>query len=316
MSRPTPGEAEGAGATRGPASDPSTRQRQLQPRAPTGPRGRWVTATQVPTVRPAPTRHPPPRWTGCSLSAPAWGPCARGLCRGPGPGRSTFHLAVPSKASHRLRAHHTPAGPSGRRQMASRVPGTGGPQPRPRGGPAGEAPSASAAATSAPPPPQVLVSGDPGAWRPRGRGPPRYGPGRPPTCHRGVPTHFRLPRLRAPLPSQVSEEGFFLRNRHHTVIALKKKTHVNNSSMSSGLREGAQGPRLTRGPSRPHTELPGAPTGSLSPLRPGKEPLYPPSSVCSWEEAGHLSGIPRAGRHVPPAQSSSAFCTPRRTGSV
>lgn len=58
VSRPTPGEAEGAGATRGPASDPSTRQRQLQPRAPTGPRGRWVTATQVPTVRPAPTRRP------------------------------------------------------------------------------------------------------------------------------------------------------------------------------------------------------------------------------------------------------------------
>lgn len=171
VSRPTPGEAEGAGATRGPASDPSTRQRQLQPRAPTGPRGRWVTATQVPTVRPAPTRRTP-RWTGCSLSAPAWGPCARGLCRGPGPGRSTFHLAVPSKASHRLRAHHTPAGLSGRRQMASRVPGAGGPQPRPRGGPASEAPSASAAATSAPPPPQVLVSGDPrrlapqraGAW--------------------------------------------------------------------------------------------------------------------------------------------------------
>lgn len=77
VSRPTPGEAEGAGATRGPASDPSTRQRQLQPRAPTGPRGRWVTATQVPTVRPAPTRRPP-RWTGCSLSAPAGAP--PGVC--------------------------------------------------------------------------------------------------------------------------------------------------------------------------------------------------------------------------------------------
>lgn len=110
---------------------------------------------------------PPPQWTGCSLSAPAWGPCARGLCRGPGPGRSTFHLAVPSKASHRLRAHHTPAGLSGCRQMASRVPGAGGPQPRPRGGPASEAPSASAAATSAPPPPQVLVSGDPRCLAPQ-----------------------------------------------------------------------------------------------------------------------------------------------------
>lgn len=91
VSRPTPGEAEGAGATRGPASDPSTRQRQLQPRAPTGPRGRWVTATQVPTVRPAPPCHPPPV-DGVLTLSPRLGP----LCPGSVPRSGTRAVHLPS----------------------------------------------------------------------------------------------------------------------------------------------------------------------------------------------------------------------------
>lgn len=115
VSRPTPGEAEGAGATRGPASDPSTRQRQLQPRAPTGPRGRWVTATQVPTVRPAPTRHPPPV-DGVLTLSPRLGP----LCPGSVPRSGTRAVHLPSCGaiegqsqapcpSHSRRAQRPPA---------------------------------------------------------------------------------------------------------------------------------------------------------------------------------------------------------------
>lgn len=86
VSRPTPGRAEDAGAIRDPASDPTARQRLLQPREPTGQRGRWVTATQATQktvadwpglgVRPVPTSRPRGRRGAPSHPRP-WAPVPR-----------------------------------------------------------------------------------------------------------------------------------------------------------------------------------------------------------------------------------------------